>query len=201
MFEIFRFIVDTYYKTMDMLFMPIVINIHPALAILIIAFIVSFIITLATKLLVDQERMEEIKKRIKEFQVKVRKASKDPELMKEIEKEQEEIMKIQMEMMKMSFKPMIYTWVPIIAIIAYLKHVYGYNGVLHTLNPSWNGVVVYLPTILSKLLLVPFFHWLGGLFYRGGFGIVSDEALGWLGWYVICSMATSTFLRKVMGIK
>jgi len=201
MFEVLDFIVDTFYSTMDMIFMPIIVNTHPALAILIISFIVSFIITLATKLLVDQERMEEIKERIKEFQVKIRKASKDPELMKEIEKEQEEIMNIQMEMMKMSFKPMIYTWIPIIAIFAYLKHVYDYNGVLHTLDPSWNGVVVYLPPILSKLLLVPFFHWLGSLFYKGGFGIVSDNALGWLGWYILCSLATSTVLRKVMGVK
>ena len=201
MFEVLNFIVDGYYRTMDTLFMPIIVNTHPAIAILIISFIVSFIITLANKLLVDQERMEEIRERIKEFQRKIRRASKDPELMKELEKEQEEIMKIQMEMMRMSFKPLIYTWIPIIAIFAYLKHVYDYNGVSHTLDPSWNGVVVYLPTILSKLLLVPFFHWLGGLFYQSGFGIVSDNALGWLGWYIVCSMATSTVLRKVLGVK
>ena len=201
MFEMFNFIFDAYYNTLDMLFMPIIVNTHPAIAILIMAFIVSFIITLATKLLVDQERMEEIKTKIQEFQIKVKKASKDPELMKEIEKEQQQMMEIQMEMMKMSFKPMIYTWIPIIAIFAYLRHVYDYEGILHSLNPAWNGVVVHLPVILSKILLVSFFHWLGGIFYHSGFGVVSNEALGWLGWYILCSMATSTILRKIMGVK
>ncbi len=197
----FESIFNLYYASLDAIFMPLIKNTHPAITILIIAVLVSFIINLATKLLVDQERMAKIKQEVQEFQVKARKAAKDPELMKEIQEEQQKMMEMQMEMMKMGFKPMIYTWVPIIAIFTYLRHVYDYGGVIHQLNPSWNGVVVYLPTILSKVLLVSIFHWLGGIFYHGGFGVVSNEALGWLGWYILCSMATSMVLRKVMGIK
>jgi uncharacterized membrane protein (DUF106 family) len=197
----FESIFNMFYTSLDAIFMPLIKNTPPAIAILIIAFMVSFIINLATKLLVDQEKMAKIKQEIQEFQVKARKAAKDPELMKELQEEQQKMMEMQMEMMKMGFKPMIYTWVPIIAIFAYLRHVYDFGGIIHQLNPTWNGVVVYLPTILSKVLLVSAFHWLGSMFYHGGFGIVSNEALGWLGWYILCSMATSMILRKVMGIK
>ncbi|WP_292459314.1 EMC3/TMCO1 family protein [Methanothermococcus sp.] len=197
----FESIFNIYYTSLDAVFMPLITHMHPAIAILIIAFIVSLIINLATKLLVNQDRMAELKKEIQEFQVKAKKAAKDPELMKQLQEEQQKMMAMQMEMMKMSFKPMIYTWVPIIAIFAYLRHVYGFGGIVHQLNPTWNGVVVHLPLILSKILFVSIFHWLGGIFYHGGFGTVSNEALGWLGWYILCSMATSMILRKVMGIK
>ncbi|MDK2789973.1 MAG: hypothetical protein PWP15_480 [Methanothermococcus sp.] len=197
----FDSIFNAFYSSMDAIFMPIVQNMHPGISIFIIAFLVSFIINLATKVLVNQNRMAELKKELQEFQVKARKASKDPELMKELQEEQQKMMAMQMEMMKMSFKPMIYTWVPIIAIFAYLRHVYDFGGVVHQLNPDWNGVVVQLPYIISKMIFVSFWHWIGGIFYHGGFGIVSNTALGWLGWYILCSMATSMVLRKVMGIK
>jgi uncharacterized membrane protein (DUF106 family) len=197
----FESVFNMFYSSLDAVFMPLITNMHPAVAILLIAFMVSFIINLATKLLVNQERMAELKKEIQEFQIKARKAAKDPELMKQLQEEQQKMMALQAEMMKMSFKPMIYTWVPIIAIFAYLRHVYDFGGVIHQLNPAWDGVVVHLPVILSKILFVSIFHWLGGIFYHGGFGIVSNEALGWLGWYILCSMATSMILRKVMGIK
>ncbi|ABR56706.1 protein of unknown function DUF106 transmembrane [Methanococcus aeolicus Nankai-3] len=197
----FDSIFNMFYGALDSVFMPIIKNMHPAIAILTMAFVVSFIINLATKLLVNQKRMAELKKEIQDFQVKARQAQKDPDLMEKLQAEQQKMMASQMEMMKMSFKPMIYTWVPIIAIFAYLRHVYDYNGVIHLANSGWNGVVVELPVILSKILLVGPFHWIGSIFYKGGFGIVGDTALGWLGWYILCSMATSMILRKVMGIK
>ncbi|AEH06665.1 EMC3/TMCO1 family protein [Methanothermococcus okinawensis] len=197
----FGSIFNIFYNSLDAVFMPLIKYMAPSIAIFIIAFIVSFIINLATKLLVNQERMAELKKEVQEFQVKAKKAAKDPELMKQLQEEQQKMMAMQMEMMKMSFKPMIYTWVPIIAIFAYLRHVYGFGGVFHHLVPGWDGIVVHLPIILSKILFVSAFHWLGGMFYHGGFGVVSNEALGWLGWYILCSMATSMTLRKVMGIK
>jgi len=194
-------IFNIYYSTLDAIFMPIILKTHMAVAIFIISFIVSFIITLANKLLVDQDRMHEIKQTVMEYNKKLQKARNDPDMLKRLEEEGQAVMEMQMEMMRMGLKPMIYTWVPIILIFAYLRHVYGYMGIIHKLNPDWNGVVVYLPTILSKILFVWFFHWLGSLFYHGGFHIVSDEALGWLGWYILCSMATSMALRRIMGIK
>ncbi|AIJ06238.1 hypothetical protein JH146_1396 [Methanocaldococcus bathoardescens] len=197
----FESITNVFYTTLDAIFMPIIKVLHPALAILIIAIIVSLIINTATKLLVDQERVAELKKEIQEFQVKFKKMSKNPEMLEKLQEEQQRIMQLNAELMKMSFKPMIYTWIPIILIFIYLKHVYGFGGIYQELNPDWNGVVVYLPTILSKILLIDFWHWLGSIFYKGGFKIVSNTALGWLGWYILCSFVTSTVLRKIFGIK
>ncbi|MEO2116855.1 MAG: EMC3/TMCO1 family protein [Methanocaldococcus sp.] len=197
----FESITNIFYNTLDAIFMPIIKVLHPALAILIIAIIVSLIINIATKLLVDQKRVAELKKEIQEFQVKFKKMSKNPEMLEKLQEEQQRIMQLNAELMKMSFKPMIYTWLPIILIFIYLRHVYGFGGVYQELNPGWNGVVVHLPIILSKILFVNFWHWLGSIFYKGGFKIVSDTALGWLGWYILCSFATSTVLRKILGIK
>ncbi len=191
---------EFFYNFLDSIFLPLIKNFHPALSILIIAFIVSLITTVATKLLVDQERVAKIKEELKNYQKKIKLAQKDPKMLEELQKEQEKMLKLNTELMKMSFKPMLYTWIPIILIFIYLKHVYGYDGLYHQLYPNWNGVVVYLPTIIAKIILLDFWHWLGSLFYKVGFPIVKN-ALGWLGWYILSSMATSTVLRKIFGIK
>ncbi|WP_423792883.1 EMC3/TMCO1 family protein [Methanocaldococcus indicus] len=191
---------EFFYNFLDGIFLPLIKSFHPAIAILIIALIVSLITNVATKLLVNQERVAEIKEELKNYQKKLKLAQKNPDLMQELQKEQEKYLKLNTELMKMSFKPMIYTWIPIILIFIYLKHVYGFNGLYHQLYPNWNGVVVYLPTIIAKIMLLDFWHWLGSIFYKGGFPIVKN-ALGWLGWYILNSIAFSTVLRKILGIK
>ncbi|MBP2144127.1 uncharacterized membrane protein (DUF106 family) [Methanococcus voltae] len=205
MFEFITSIFDTIWNAfigaMNVVFLPLVNSMDPALFILATAFIVSFIINLATKFLVNQDRMAEIKEEMQAFQKKAKAAGRDPERMQELQKEQMEMMGTQMEMMKMSFKPMIYTWVPIIAIFAYLRYVFDVNGVYHLANPAWNGAIVELPLIISKILFIDIWHWVGGIFYKGGFEIISGTVLGWLGWYILCSMGTSMLLRKLMGIK
>uniref|UniRef100_A9AAR8 DUF106 domain-containing protein n=1 Tax=Methanococcus maripaludis (strain C6 / ATCC BAA-1332) TaxID=444158 RepID=A9AAR8_METM6 len=197
----FESIYSAFYNALDAIFLPMVQTMDPAIFIFVTALLVSFIINLATKLLVNQNRMAELKNELQEFQVKAKKASKDPELMAELQKEQQKMMTMQMEMMKMSFKPMIYTWVPIIIIFAYLRHVYDFGGIYHTMTPAWDGAIVQLPVIISKIIFIGIWHWVGGIFYHGGFGVVSNTVLGWLGWYILCSMGTSMVLRKLMGIK
>ncbi|WP_456372025.1 EMC3/TMCO1 family protein [Methanocaldococcus sp.] len=197
----FESITNIFYNSLDAIFMPIIKVLPPAIAILVIAIIVSLIVNIATKLLVDQEKVAKLKKEIQEYQIKMKKMAKNPEMLEKLQEEQQKYMQMSAELMKMSFKPMIYTWLPIILIFIYLRHVYGFGGVYMELHPNWNGVVVYLPIILSKILLINFWHWLGSLIYKGGFKIVSNTALGWLGWYILCSFATSTVLRKIFGIK
>ncbi|ADG13280.1 protein of unknown function DUF106 transmembrane [Methanocaldococcus infernus ME] len=184
----------------DSLVLPIVKNYPPAIGILIFSLGVSLISNIATKLLVDQERVRELKEEIKKFQKKYKLATKDPEALKKLQEEQEKMMALNAELMRLSFKPMIYTFVPIILIFIYMKHLYGFNGLYHQLYPDWNGVVVYLPIIISKIMLLDFWHWLGSVFYHGGFKVVPN-ALGWLGWYIMSSMVCSTILRKILGIK
>lgn len=47
---------------------------NPALTVLVIAFIVSLITTIANKLLVDQDEMNEIQQKMKDYQKEVREA-------------------------------------------------------------------------------------------------------------------------------
>ena len=49
---------------------------NPALTVLVIAFIVSLITTIANKLLVDQDEMNEIQQKMKDYQKEVREAQK-----------------------------------------------------------------------------------------------------------------------------
>ena len=79
----FESIYSVFYNALDAIFLPMVQTMQPAIFIFVTAFLVSFIINLATKLLVNQDRMAELKDELQEFQVKAKKASKDPELIYE----------------------------------------------------------------------------------------------------------------------
>ncbi len=174
---------EIFYGTLDVIFAPIVV-LKPIYAIFVIACIVSFISTLAYKLLVNQERLEYLKKEIQDFQQEMMKARKkgDPKDLEKLQKKQMEFMSLQKEMMTMSFKPMIVTFIPIIIIFAWLAHYYQ------------NAVVAKLPNFIHTILLVDLWHW----FYGGG---LPENTIGWLGWYILCSFAMSIIFRKYMGIK
>ena len=91
---------------------------NPALTVLIIAFFVSLITTIANKYLVDQDEMNAIQERNKAFQKELRDAQKrgDGKKIAELQAKQTEMMKDQSAMMSNQFKPMIVTFVPIILI-------------------------------------------------------------------------------------
>jgi uncharacterized membrane protein (DUF106 family) len=154
-----------------------------------ISTIVAFVITLANKLLVDQDRLQSMQGEMKEYQQEMMKAQKsgDPKLMAEVQKKQANFMKIQKEMMFNSFKPMIVTFVPIILIFYWMAQ----NPLL---SPSY--MYVNLPTTVYYVLLVPLFH----MFYHQSPG-VPLIAIEWLGWYILCSFAMSLIFRKFLGLK
>jgi uncharacterized membrane protein (DUF106 family) len=155
----------------------------------IIATIVAFFITLANKLLVDQDRLQYIQKEMKSYQQNLMKAQKsnDPKEMAQVQKKQSEFMTLQKEMMINSFKPMIVTFLPIILIFYWMAQ-----------NPLLtNGhMVVLLPSFVYYVLLVPIFH----TFYHQSAG-VPVMAIEWLGWYILVSFAMSILFRKFMGLK
>ncbi len=93
-------------------------SLPPFLAIFIIAFCITFVITLVYKYTTDQQRMRHLKKKVKEYQEKMRKARDDPQ---RILKLQKEAMQFNMELMKHSFKPTLYTLIPIIIIFSWLN--------------------------------------------------------------------------------
>lgn len=157
------------------------------IGVFIIATIVAFFITLANKLLVDQDRLQFLQKEMKGFQQDMMKAQKsgDPKAMASMQKKQTEFMSLQKEMMFNSFKPMIVTFVPIIIVFYWMAQ-----------NPLINHMWLNVPTFVYYVLLVPIFH----TFYQQSAG-VPVMAIEWLGWYILCSFAMSLVFRKLMGLK
>ena len=96
---------------------------NPALTVLIIAFIVSLITTVANKYLVDQDELNEQQAKMKEFNKKLRDAQKrgDGKEVSKLQAQQAEMMGDQTKMMTSQFKPMIVTFVPIILIFFWMR--------------------------------------------------------------------------------
>lgn len=162
---------------------------NPALTVLIIAFIVSLITTIANKYLVDQDEMNEIQARSKKLTSELREAQKkgDGKKVAELQARQTEMMQDQSKMMTNSFKPMIVTFVPIILIFFWMR-----SSVI-------SGLVIHLPPSVYWVTLTPFWHFLGGFLYGGKATI--PYGIGWLLWYMICTFGMSQILRKFLGFK
>ena len=162
---------------------------NPALTVLIIAFIVSLITTIANKYLVDQEKMNEIQERNKAFQKELRDAQKrgDGKKIAELQSKQTEMMQDQTAMMSNQFKPMIVTFVPIILIFFWMR------------TSTISSLVVTLPPAVYWITLTPLWHAIGGFIYGGKATI--PYGIGWLLWYMICTFGVSQILRKFLGFK
>lgn len=162
---------------------------NPALTVLIIAFIVSLITTIANKYLVDQEEMEAIQKRNKEHQKQMREAQKkgDGKKLAELQAKNAEIMAEQSKMMSNSMKPMFVTFVPIILIFFWMR------------TSSIHDLVIILPRTVYWVTLTPVWHWIGSFIYGGKATI--PYGIGWLLWYMFCTFGMSQIIRKYLGFK
>jgi uncharacterized membrane protein (DUF106 family) len=162
---------------------------NPALTVLIIAFIVSLITTVANKYLVDQDEMNEIQARSKKLTSELREAQKkgDGKKIAELQAKQADMMQEQSKMMTNSFKPMIVTFVPIILIFFWMR------------ASAISNLVIILPPSVYWVTLTPFWHFLGGFMYGGKATI--PYGIGWLLWYMICTFGMSQILRKFLGFK
>ncbi|MGX8694420.1 MAG: DUF106 domain-containing protein [Methanobrevibacter sp.] len=162
---------------------------NPALTVLIIAFIVSLITTIANKYLVDQDQMNEVQAKMKEFQNELRDAQKrgDGKKVAELQAKQPELMQQQSQMMTNQFKPMIVTFVPIILIFFWMR-----TSAIHNL-------VIILPKTVYWVTLTPLWHVLGSFLYGGKATI--PYGIGWLLWYMICTFGMSQIIRKFLGFK
>lgn len=162
---------------------------NPALTVLIIAFIVSLITTVANKYLVDQDEMNAQQAEMKEFNARLREAQKrgDGKEVAKLQAEQTELMQKQTAMMTNQFKPMIVTFVPIILIFFWMR-----SSAIHDL-------VIILPKTVYWVILTPVWHWIGSFLYGGKATI--PYGIGWLLWYFICTFGMSQILRKFLGFK
>ena len=161
----------------------------PALTVLIIAFIVSLITTIANKYLVDQDALNEQQANMKEFQSRLRDAQKrgDGKEIAKLQAEQSEMMQMQSQMMTNQFKPMFVTFVPIILIFFWMR-----TSAIHNL-------VIILPKTVYWVTLTPLWHAIGSFIYGGQ--ATTPYGIGWLLWYMICTFGMSQILRKFLGFK
>ena len=186
---VLEFITDPIFGALNTVLMPMIDALGPILTVFIIAALVAFFITLANKLLVDQDRLEFLQKEMKGYQSEMMAAQKsgDQEAMAKMQKKQAEFMKLQQEMMGNSFKPMIVTMVPILLIFWWMATV-----------PAITNFYMVIPSITYYTLLVPLFH----MFYHpSAFVPAGVMAIEWLGWYILCSFAFSLIWRKFLGLK
>ena len=162
---------------------------NPALTVLIIAFIVSLITTVANKYLVDQDALNEKQKAMQDFNKELRDAQKrgDGKKIAELQAKQTEMMQDQSKMMSSQFKPMIVTFVPIILIFFWMR-----ASAIHDL-------VIILPKTVYWVTLTPIWHVIGSFLYGGQATI--PYGIGWLLWYMICTFGMSQILRKFLGFK
>ena len=162
---------------------------NPALTVLIIAFIVSLITTVANKYLVDQDELNERQKAMSDFNKELREAQKkgDGKKVAELQAKQADMMKDQTAMMTDQFKPMIVTFVPIILIFFWMR-----SSAIHDL-------VIILPKTVYWVTLTPIWHFIGSFLYGGKATI--PYGIGWLLWYMICTFGMSQILRKFLGFK
>ena len=159
---------------------------NPLLTIFLISSIIACITTLANKLLVDQDEMESLQEEMKEFQKEMKEAqtSGDSKALAKVQAQQKDFMAKQTKMMKNSFKPMIVTFIPIILMFYWM----GQSVI--------SKVTVSLPVFAYYVLLTPIWH----MFYGSPSSTV-PYAIGWLGWYILCTFAMTQVIRKFMGFK
>lgn len=88
--------------------------------------------TLVRRAVINREKFEEQKKKLKEHQKTIKEATKAGN-MKRAKKAQEDLMTLTMEQMKHSFKPMIFTIIPFLMVFNWLRGEFGPVGNVATL--------------------------------------------------------------------
>ena len=157
---------------------------NPIITIMLIGVIISFIIVLLQKLLIDYDRMNEIQGAMKELQNEMRAAQKagDPKALAKVQKKQMELMPQNMELMKMQMKPTFITMIPILIIY------YGMLG-----NPTLTNVVINITQSQFYLLLMPLWN----MFWTQS----NPLTINFFGWYILVTFGASFVFRRIFGIQ
>jgi uncharacterized membrane protein (DUF106 family) len=119
-----------FYEILNPVFNPLlqpVLDKSPFLALVILAVIISLLITLVYKFFTNQEKMKDMKGQQKDFQKKMKELRSNPEEMMKVQKE---AMKVNMEYMKSSFKPTLITMIPILIIFGWMAAHLSYEPLL-----------------------------------------------------------------------
>lgn len=108
------------------IFSPLL-NLPVLWALIIIAFIVSLIITYVYKWMTDQSVMKSLKDEIKKFQKEMKELKHDPQKVMQVQKK---AMQTNMKYMMKSMKPTLITFIPIILIFGWLNTHLAYEAIM-----------------------------------------------------------------------
>lgn len=122
---------------------------NPKLSVIILAFLVTLVMTLVTKKFTDQNRMKELKKIQKACQIKLKDAKGNLEEQKKIQKE---MMDCSMELMKHSFKPLLITFIPLLLFFWWIRGIYTGTELANSWLWYYIGVSIISSIILRKVL-------------------------------------------------
>jgi uncharacterized membrane protein (DUF106 family) len=98
----------------------------PFWAVVLLAFVVSLLITLVYKYMTNQDEMKRLKGQQKDFQKSMKELRDKPEEMMKVQKD---AMKVNMEYMKHSFKPTLITMIPIILLFGWMTAHLSYEPI------------------------------------------------------------------------
>ncbi|MEK6933617.1 MAG: EMC3/TMCO1 family protein [Nanoarchaeota archaeon] len=125
---------------------------YPKISIVVLASLVSFLISLVNYFVLDKEKMRDLKAKQKALQEEAKKHKDNPQKMMDIQKE---IMPLSLEMMKHSFKPLLITMIPIIIFFGYLKQWYAPTIIAKSWIWWYIGGSIASSMIFRKLLKLP----------------------------------------------
>ncbi|MBI2632316.1 DUF106 domain-containing protein [Candidatus Pacearchaeota archaeon] len=125
---------------------------YPKISIVVLATLVSFLISLVNYFVLDKEKMRDLKAKQKALQEEAKKHKNNPQKMMDIQKE---IMPLSMEMMKHSFKPLLITMIPIIIFFGLVKQWYVGTALAKTWIWWYIGTSIVSSMIFRKLLKLP----------------------------------------------
>jgi len=114
------------YAFLDPVFSPLL-KMAPVLSILIMALVLSFLITIIYRVMTNQEEMKSMKEELKRHQKEMKELRNDPKKMMEAQKK---AMGINSKYMMKSMKPTLVTFIPIILIFGWMNSHIAYEPVI-----------------------------------------------------------------------
>lgn len=122
---------------------------HPILSIISLAFVVTLAISIVNFFMVDREKMKEIKDRQKELRKEIKLYKDNPEKMMELNQKMLEDLP---EQMKHSFKPMIITLIPLLILFAWLRSTFAETVIASTWLWWYIGASIVFSIVIRKLM-------------------------------------------------
>lgn len=103
-----------------------ILSMNPFIAVSLLAFFISLVITLAYKFLTDQNLMKSLKNEIKELQKEMKTLKDKPDKMMKV---QRQMMETNMKYMTQSMKATLYTMIPIIIIFSWMSGHFAFEAI------------------------------------------------------------------------